>query len=310
MALKLNTAPTVEPVSLAEACAHLRIDADSFADVVTSVQSIAPGSHNIAAAYSLKGTGVAVSGKEALVIFESGPNGTSGTVDVKLQECDTDTDLLYTDVTSGSFTQVTTANDNATYEKAYTGTKAYLRVVATVGTAACEFGGSIVTNTPSVDDSTLIESYITAAREYCENYQNRAYITQTWELWLDSFPRCDVLEVPLPPLVSVSSIKYYDVDDTEATMSSTLYFVDTKSEPGRICLNYGEQWPQTTLRPHNGVCVTFICGYGATSAYTPEKARLAMLLLIADYYANREAGNASEKTIKAVERLLMMERCF
>jgi len=34
-------------------------------------------------------------------------------------------------------------------------------------------------------EDVLISSLIKAARQYCENYQRRAYITQTWELWLD-----------------------------------------------------------------------------------------------------------------------------
>ena len=318
MALKLSSAPSVEPISLTEACNHLRIDSDSFADIIASVQSIAPGSHNVAAAYSLKGIGVNVAGKEAVVILESGTNGASGTVDVKIQECDTDTDASYTDWVTGGFTQITTINDNATYEKAYTGKKAYIRVVATVAVIACEFGVSVVTNEPGVPDSDLINSYITSAREYCEGFQNRAYITQTWELWLDGFPCKDVIDIPLPPLISVSSVKYYDYLNSESTLDPAYYFVDTKSEPGRICLNYGYLWPSTVLRHYNGVCITFVAGYGATSASVPQKARQAILLLFGDYYANRDAktagestsGNANASILNAVERLLWMERIF
>jgi len=308
MPLKIATAPTVEPISLSEACAHLRIDTDAFADSINSSISIAPGSHAIAAAYSLKGTGINVAGKEALVLFESGTNGAGGTVDVKLQESDTDSDSAYTDVSSGAFTQVTTANDNATFEKAYTGTKNYIRVVATVAANACEFGVSIITNEPASSETTLINGYIKAAREFCENFQNRAFVNQTWELWLDGFPSEAEIEIPLPPLVSVTSVKYYDTGNTEATFDSANYFVDTKSEPGRVCLGYGKSWPSTTLRSHNGVCVTFVAGYGATAANVPQKVKQSMLLLIGDYYSAREAGIASKQTIEAVERLLWLER--
>jgi uncharacterized phiE125 gp8 family phage protein len=306
MALKLNTAPTVEPVTLAEVAAHLRLDPDAFSDQIASTQSIAPGAHVIAAAYSLKGTGVNVAGKESVVLLESGTNLATGTVDVKLQDCATDTDGSYADVASGAFTQVTTANDNATYEKQYTGGKAYLRVVCTVANATCEFGVSVVTNEQAVADATLVESYIKAAREYCQGFQNRAYANQTWELWQDSFPT--YFTPPLPPLVSITSIKYYDVDNTEATVTASDYFVDTKSEPGRVVLAYGKTWPATVLRPVNGVCVTFVAGYGATAASTPQSVKQAMLLLIGDYYENREAGAASKETQVAAERLLWMER--
>ena len=308
MALKILVAPTVEPLSLQEACAHLRVDADSFADIVTSTLSIAPGAHVIAASYSLKGAGVAVAGKEALVILSSGTNGAGGTVDVKIQESDTDTDLAYTDWATGAFTQITTANDNATYEKEYTGSKTYIRVVATVATATCDFGVSVVTNEPGVPDAVLIQSYIKAAREYCEGFQNRAFVNRTYELWLDEFPYSDELLLPMPPLVSVTSIKTYDVNNVEtADTTLTSYLIDTKSEPGRICLNSGSAWP-ASLRDRNSVCVTFVAGYGATAASTPEAVRNAMRLLIGDYYSAREAGVASKSTIDAVDRLLWLER--
>lgn len=111
------------------------------------------------------------------------------------------------------------------------------------------------------DDDNLITTLIPAAREYCEAFQNRAYITQTWEMWLDSWPEGNEIRIPRPPLQSVSSIKYYGTDDTEYTFDAANYFVDTESEPGRVVLKYGKSWPTITLRPTNGICVTFIAGY-------------------------------------------------
>jgi uncharacterized phiE125 gp8 family phage protein len=310
MALKISVAPTIEPVSLTEAAAHLRIDPDGFSDQVTSAQSIAPGSHVIAAAYSLKGTGVNVAGKEAVVTLVSGKNLTNGTVNVKIQESDTNSDAAYTDWATGAFTQVTTDNDKSTYEKAYTGTKTYIRAVATVANATCDFGVNVLTNEPTISDSTLIESYIKAAREYCEAFQNRTYITTTWELWLDAFPSKDYIEIPLPPLSSISSVKYYDTANVEATMSASDYFTDTKNEPGRVCLGYGKTWPSTTLRSYNGVCVTFVAGE-TTAAAVSQKVKQAMLLLIGHWYSNRETvniGNITSKLDFTVEALLWSER--
>ena len=48
------------------------------------------------------------------------------------------------------------------------------------------------------EDNDLQEK-LKAARRDCELFQNRAYITQTWELWLDAWPG-DYIEIPVPPL--------------------------------------------------------------------------------------------------------------
>lgn len=161
------------------------------------------------------------------------------------------------------------------------------------------------------DDDTLITNLITAARQYCEKFQNRAYITQTWELWLDAWPDKDYISIPLPPLQSVVHVKYYGTDDTEYTFDSSKYFVDTKSEPGRVSLVYGESWPTETLRPKNGVVIQFTAGYGDTADAVPQTVKQAMLLLIAHWYENREAtlaSTVSREVEYAVNALLWQER--
>jgi len=168
-----------------------------------------------------------------------------------------------------------------------------------------------------VDDDTedeLINSLITTAREYCEGFQRRAYLTQTQELWLDSFPSAGYIKLSLPPLQSVTHIKYYGTDDTEYTFTPDDYFVDIKNEPGRVSLGYGKTWPSTTLRPANGVNIEYVAGYGDAASDVPEKVRQAMLLLISHWYENREAvaltGAIPKEIPLSVEALLWQDRCF
>lgn len=163
-------------------------------------------------------------------------------------------------------------------------------------------------------ENTMILGLIIAAREYCETFQRRALITQTWELWLDDWPEVGQIMIPLPPLQTIDSIRYYDVDDNEFTMDPGDYFVDTKNEPGWVALNYGSAWPTITLRPVNGVCITFTAGYEVEgsdgAALVPESVKLAMKLLVGHWYENREAsGNANLKDIPlGVHPLLWGER--
>jgi len=106
-------------------------------------------------------------------------------------------------------------------------------------------------DTPDADDS-LIAGYIAGVVPDAEGFLNRALLTSTWDLWLDDFPVKDYIELPYPPLQSVASVKYYDTDDTEYTMDSADYFVDTKSFKGRVFFGQlmgwlSAMWPGTPL---------------------------------------------------------------
>lgn len=306
--LKLITPPVIEPLDLASVKLHLRLDSGSLADDTTSMQSIATASHAIAAAYSLEGAAVDVLGYRVLAVLDTGTNGAGGTVDVKLQERDTSTGT-WVDVVGGAFTKVTEANDNATYELDYTGGKQYIRAVATVAGAACVFGVTIQKIQPYSSDDTLLTALIQAAREYVEGYQNRALCPQTWELVLDNWPYGDCMEIPKPPLQSVTDIKYKDNAGTESTWDSANYIVDPDSFLGRVAPGYGLNWPTETLYPAGGIRIRFVAGYTTV----PQTTKQAMLLLIGHWYENREGvSEVSEKSMQeipfAVKALLDLNR--
>jgi len=301
----LIVAPAIEPVSLAEIKLHLRLDSVTFATQVSEHQSIVPDNHAPAAAYSLQGTAIEVAGYDALVILNSGTNGAGGTVDVKIQE--SDANITYTDWTGGAFTQVTVANDNAIQEKAYTGVKRYIRVVATVAGAACDFAVTVVKRTPETVEDSLLSALITAARQHVEDFTRRALITQTWKMFFDDWPDGNYIELPLGKLQSVDSVKYKDSDEDETEFTSTYYLVDTDSILGRVVLGYGESWPSTTLSPKNPIYVQFTCGYGNAASDVPQAIRTAIKMLAAHLYENREitvVGQAIDEVPFAVEHLL------
>lgn len=148
-------------------------------------------------------------------------------------------------------------------------------------------------------DDSLITALITVARERVEDITRRALISQTWDLKLDAWPVLSELRIPLPPLLSVTSVKYLDKDGIESTMPSTDYIVDTASEPGRIVLAWAKSWPETTtLYPVNPITVRFVAGYGAAGSDVPQAIRQAMLLMIGEWYENRE--NAGEARLQQI----------
>ncbi len=136
-------------------------------------------------------------------------------------------------------------------------------------------------------DDTLITGLIKVARLDAEGFLNRAIITQTWDLYLDAWPGKTFIEIPLPPLQSVTSIKYTDKNGVEATMAAGDYIVDTVSEPGRVYLKWDKSWPSVDLQVVNGIVVRFVAGYGL-AASVPETIKQAILLQIGHYYENRE----------------------
>ncbi len=161
------------------------------------------------------------------------------------------------------------------------------------------------------ESDVLITSLIGAAREYCEGFQNRQYITATWELWLDAWPDKDYIAIPRPPLQAVENIKYYSADNMEYTLDTADYFVDDKNEPGKVVLAYGKAWPIMPLRPASSVAVRFVAGYGDTAEGVPMAVRQATMLLIGFWYDNREAavsGIISREIEFSVKSLLWLDR--
>lgn len=142
---------------------------------------------------------------------------------------------------------------------------------------------------PFEHEDQLIGSLITAARVYCETVTGKAFLTQTLRLTRDTFPSyCEGYEfrLPKPPLQSVSSIQYTDVDGATQTVSASSYVVDATT--GRVALAYGYDWPTDAIEQIAAVKVNYVAGYGAASA-VPKTIKQSMLLLIAHWFANREA---------------------
>ena len=192
--------------------------------------------------------------------------------------------------------------------------KLHLRVASTetgedalLGVASTETGEDALLGAASTEtgEDALLGALIAAAREWCEGYTGRALATQTIEAYPDRFPRSYALELPMPPLQDVVSIKYKDSTGTEVTLTEDEdYIVDISGPIGRIALPYGKLWPAFDPYPVNPIAIRYTAGYTAM----PKIVRQAMLLLIGHWYANREPGALDEEMRIAVGRLLLSKR--
>lgn len=143
------------------------------------------------------------------------------------------------------------------------------------------------------DEDALIARLIRAAREAAELYTGRAFITQSWKLWLDSWPEGTprALFLPKPPVIAVQTVATYDRSGTVTTLSTDDYIVDSAAVPGRIVLKDTTVLP-ASLREANAIAVTFQAGYGANASNVPAAIRSGLLFLVAHFYEGRgdEAG--------------------
>lgn len=163
--------------------------------------------------------------------------------------------------------------------------------------------------TDYTDENSLIEdALIPAARQYCETVTGRQFITATWVMKMDEFPR--VIWLPRPPALTVTSITYVDTAGDSQTVTAANYTLDTYATKARITEAYGEVWPSTQSIA-NAVTVTYTAGYGAAST-VPESLKAAIKMVVADMYEHRLAqhelpGRMEIVDNPAVARLLATE---
>lgn len=157
----------------------------------------------------------------------------------------------------------------------------------------------------STTDDDLIDFLIKTAREYVEDYTGETLIQTTWiwnlldwsnsrivrpqGQWYDwNTDSPGILYVPMSPLVSVTSIKYYDTAGTLQTLDAANYQLDTYTNPGRIMPATGYVWPDIESDNLSAIEVKYVAGYGTEGDNIPSQYRLAMLYLLTLWYEERK----------------------
>lgn len=163
------------------------------------------------------------------------------------------------------------------------------------------------------DEDAYITSLIAVARMACELEARRAFVTQTFDLFLDCWPDACGIKIPRPPLQSVTSLSYTDYAGNVTTLvANTDYVVDANSEPGRVLPAYGKFWPTALLQPGGAIKVRFVAGFGLAVA-VPDLYKHAIKLTIGHLFENREdvvvaPGLSPVKLPLGVSHLLGIDR--
>ncbi|PCJ18008.1 MAG: hypothetical protein COB02_11810 [Candidatus Cloacimonadota bacterium] len=135
----------------------------------------------------------------------------------------------------------------------------------------------------STEDSYLVD-LIKAATEKIEDFLQRSLITKTVEVYFSGFQ--NYMELPLPTLQVVNSIKYYDCDGVLQTLDPSNYVVNDLEDPSYIYKASSGSYP-STKDVHNAVIINFDCGYGDESK-VPLRIKQAIMLVVGYLYQNRE----------------------
>jgi len=186
---------------------------------------------------------------------------------------------------------------------------------------------------PSHPDDNMLRSFIKASREKVEQFTRRTLtVGATLKAVYSAFPACrvyfggigidaddyehryDALELPRPPVNSVSSVRYYDEDNVLRTLPTSNWFLVSDSFTAKINLSEGYTWP-TTFKRDDAVQVTFTSGYepigspNSAQDSVPELIKTAIKLevqLMYDEFSPEKRAAAED----AISRMLVSYRVY
>jgi len=147
------------------------------------------------------------------------------------------------------------------------------------------------------DEDDLISGLIrmaTARLDGRDGLLGRALAPQTWQLVRHGFPgKAAPIMLPLPPLMSVDTVAYFDPDGAGQMLDAVDYrVIGGGGGPSTLLPAQNKTWP-ATLDELESVTITFTAGYddGASppGVSLPEPLKAALMFDIAHLYQHREA---------------------
>jgi uncharacterized phiE125 gp8 family phage protein len=156
----------------------------------------------------------------------------------------------------------------------------------------------------SVDDdffNDALEAFGDAAQDYLESITGKVFGTSTFDLYIDCFPDID-FNFSHGPVTSITSISYL-VAGVYTAIDTAIYTLGRgKIVKQGIVVNQGQTWPALVDTVPDAVRIRYIAGE------ENKRANQAIKLLVAHWFANREAsGNSMQEVpfgVQAITRSL------
>ncbi len=153
-------------------------------------------------------------------------------------------------------------------------------------------------------DDTYIDNLVSAATESAQIFTNRYFINTTITQHGDTWS--DISTLFKSKVSSITHIKYFDSDNTEQTLATSVWLSDINHQPARIGLKPNQSFPSLADRI-NAVNCKYVVGYGSAASDVPEGIREAVLLIVGNLYENRQevvVGRIATELPKSAQYLL------
>ncbi|MCV6576272.1 MAG: head-tail connector protein [Cohaesibacter sp.] len=154
-----------------------------------------------------------------------------------------------------------------------------------------------------------ITALIEAAVSYLDGYSGvlgKCLMPQTWAQEFDCWQDFPLI---LGPVLSVDSVKYFDLDGVLQSVSASVYRVERRMIGACLVRKSSALWPLADLA-EGPITVAWQAGYGSADM-VPASIKQAMKLLIGHWFENREAvvvGTITSKLQMAVDALIEPHR--
>lgn len=168
----------------------------------------------------------------------------------------------------------------------------------------CKIDAELSSPLTAHPDDDLVRTLITAARRYVEQHTRQVMTDATYEYRCASPSAGGCVMLPMGPIEEVASVKYLDEDEEERTLDPAVWYLNDDPWAPYVGLRKDQVWPALYRRP-DAVRVQF-SGAIASPNPVPAELVLAMKLMIAHWYANREDATPVElKEIPMGARMMM-----
>lgn len=150
-------------------------------------------------------------------------------------------------------------------------------------------------NANSADANLRAETQIIAATRWLQGKTQQQFIQATWKQTWDKWPGDGIFKIDLRPLSSVTTLKYYDVDGTLTTVSSSDYWVITSKRPPIVQLKPSFSYPSLEDGRPAVIELTFVAGYSSV-ANVPALAKQGIKLLATHWFKLPDAAPMQDST--------------